>query len=102
MQLLSLHPLGDAGLPLEAKALGRQGPFGEVGVIERLHRLDPAHPQRHGFEITPHRPNQIHQGCNVHRNTVLKPAAHLSLPRPLRMALAARRPLMVAPSIESM
>ena len=28
MELLRLHPLGDARLPLEAKALGRQGPVG--------------------------------------------------------------------------
>ena len=71
MQLLGLDPLGNAGLPVEAKALGRQGPVGEIGIVEGLHRLNPAHPLGHGLQVAPYRPHPLHRRLDLGGDAVL-------------------------------
>ena len=113
MQLLGLNPLADTGFPMEAEALRRQGPIGEIGVARLgYNRLDPAHPLGHRLQVTPYLPHLIHRGPDLCGDAVLKPTAHgISYETEVlvasaawlpRIAAAAKRPLMVAPSIESM
>ena len=79
---------------------------GEIGIVEGLDRLNPAHPLGHGLQVAPYGPNPLHRGLDLGGDAVLKPSAH-EMPYAIvvvvaRIAVAARRPLTVAPSIESM
>ena len=76
MQLLGLHALGDAGLPVEAEALGSQGPIGDVRILKGDHRLDPAHPEGHRLQIAPYLPDPLHRGLDLCGDAVLQPTAH--------------------------
>ena len=76
MQLLGFNPLGDPGLPAEAKALCRQSPIGEIRVVEWFDRLNPAHPTGHRFEITPDLPDLGGRGLHLGGDRVFEPASH--------------------------
>jgi hypothetical protein len=65
MQLLLIHTLGDAGLPMKTKTLSRQRPIREIGVIKGFDRLDPAHPARHGLQVAPDGPDAFRRGLNL-------------------------------------
>ena len=109
MKLLRFHPLGDSRFPAKAESLRRQGPVGEIGIIEGLHRLNPAHPFRHRFKVTPDGPDAVYRCFDLRCHRMFKPTSHqataafvASCTGRLRISAAARWPLIVAPSMESM
>ena len=72
--------------------------------------FDPAHPFGHGLQITPNDPDLVDGCLNLCRNGVFEPTSHGQATAAFeanrtgcsRIAAAARCPLIVAPSIESM